>query len=389
MSPQLGAIAAEVLSDSQNKVIPFSKSKYFHAIVDLRKVDGTDRIFSIQARGGNHHHKIELLQTGAKKWDQLEWLLQYSLQPNKRAGDLRVSRADCCTDVTLTVDYLVRSMRCQYKRWQSLLGDVEVYEDYGDSVKRENAVPFQYIGLHHLQTAYYGRWPNPFRVYDKTAETQYRYKRAERQHYRWLMEQPEACRVRAQFYRDCGVDSKELTLEKTFDRDLRNAARALAKELAPFPAFQDWDGNHLKLWPFTVCTRLERQMSGEVPVTISTVKALHDNALSFNPFERITFAVPGVAVDWAAQRELDWIEELAGEMIEYKLANKLTTWDELHRRASVSRTGKRASRGPQRLQRFRQYIEQALQVGDVKPLTAEELYDSYRESIKSQFQIAA
>jgi len=389
VSSQLSAIRSEVLSDSECKVIPFRKSKYFAAVVDMRNVDGTDRLYSIQARGGNHHDRIELLHTGEKRWTEIADLLHQSVKPSVNHESLPVRRADCCADLRVSVDYLARSVRCQYKRWRSEVGEIEFYDNYEDSERGRNRVQFFEIGRRHLETLYLGRFPNPLRVYDKTAETKYRYSREERAHYRWLMQQPEASRVRAEFYRSRGIAQKEMQLERSLPLSLRKEARDVCKGLWPFVSFREWEGNKLKLWDFSVATRIERQMSGEVPVLISTVKGLRDNAMSFNPFQRIQFAIPAGGVDWSQATGLRPEQQLCGERIEQMVRDEGVTYDELYRRFGVSRTGKRTGRAVKVLQKYLHFIERALAVDGDVAITADELYETYRSSIRTQFQIAA
>lgn len=389
VSPQLASIRGELLSDSECKVIPFSKSKYYAAVVDMRNVDGTDRLYSIQARAGHHHDKIELLHTGEKRWIEIADLLHQSVNDTVNHESLPVRRADCCVDVNLSVGYLAGSVRCQYKRWRSEVGKIELYESYADSLKHRNEVEFMDIGRRNLETMYLGRFPNPLRVYDKTAETKYRYAREERAHYRWVNEQPEACRVRAQFYLSKGIPANQLQLEKSLPPEIRREAREMCKELWPFVSFRDWPGNHLKLWEFTTMTRIERQMAGEVPVLISTVKGLRDNALTFNPFQRVEFAAPSHRVDWVSALGLTPEQQLAGERIEQLIRDEGLTYDQLHRRFNVSRTGKRSGRATERLEKYLHFIHRALAVTNENGITADELYERYRSSIRSQFQIAA
>ncbi len=381
LSAALYEIRREVLSDSKHKAIPFSPDKHYRGRVDMRKVDGTDRMFHVEARAGNHWDKIELLHTGDKSWDDMATLLSMSV--NGDFEKLPVRRADCAVDSKLSVEWYAKSIRCQWKRWRSEVGEIELLDD------KSKPMQFMDIGRRRLETMYLGRKPNPLRVYDKTAETMHRFKQAERAHYRAAMELDEACRVRCEYYSELGYHGKITDLDKYLPWPIRKHARELVKRLFPFREFHEWDGNSQHLWDFTICTRIERQMSGDVPVLISTVKGLRDNAMTFNPFERVLFAAPDTRIDWDVMPDLTPLQQLAGEMIEYKFRHEGMTYDQLYRRLNVSRTGKRTGRGEKLAQKFWEYIERAQSAGGETGITAEELYEQYRSSIRNQFRIAA
>lgn len=355
----------------------------------MRKVDGTDRMYHIEARAGNHHDKIELLHTGEKSWDDIATLVHHSVNEMTDYEKLPIRRADCCVDTHVSVDYLAKSVRCQYKRWRSEVGKIELYADYEDSLRRRNEVQFMDIGRRHLETMYLGRKPNPLRCYDKVAEMQYRYHRDEREHYRNAMELNDARELRREFYARHGYTQKLDELDKNLPGNLRREARELVKQLYPYQSFREWDGNKLGVWEFTTLTRIERQMSGDVPLVISTVKGLRDNVLTFNPFERVQFAVPTARVDWSTAKGLTWDQQLAGERIEQMLRDEGLTYDQLFRMANTSRTGKRTGRAAKRLEKYLAFIENAQVVGEDRPIFPDELFEQYRSSIRLQFQIAA
>lgn len=381
LSPALYAIRREVLSDSKHKAIPFSPDKHYRGRVDMRKVDGTDRMFHVEARAGHHWDKIELLHTGDKTWDDIATLLSYSV-----TGDIEtlpVRRADCAVDSDLSVEWYAKSIRCQWKRWRSEVGEIELLDE------NRKHIQFMDIGRRRLETMYLGRKPNPLRVYDKTAETVHRYKQAERAHYRAAMELDEAQQMRCQYYSELGFHGKLSDLDKFLPFDVRQQARNLVKRRFPFIEFHNWEGNTQRLWDFTIRTRIERQMSGDVPLLISSVKGLRDNVLAFNPFERVKFAMPDTVIDWDTVPDLTPIEQLAGEMIERKFKEEGWTFDQLYRRLNVSRTGKRTGRAQAKVDKFREYLERAVDAEQKPGVTAEELFEQYRSSIRRQFRIAA
>lgn len=381
LSAALYEIRREVLSDSKHRSIPFSPDKHYRGRVDMRKVDGTDRMFHVEARAGNHWDKIELLHTGDKTWDGMATLLSMSV--NGDFEKLPVRRADCAVDSDLSVEWYAKSIRCQWKRWRSEVGEIELLDE------NRKHMQFMDIGRRRLETMYLGRKPNPLRVYDKTAETVHRFKRAERQHYRAAMDLDNSCEARCQYYSELGYHGKLTDLDKYLPFEIRQHARQLVKRLHPFREFHEWEENTLHLWDFTICTRIERQMSGDVPLLISSVKGLRDNAMTFNPFERVKFATPDVAIDWDVLPDLTPIQQLAGEMIERKFKEEGWTYDQLYRRLNVSRTGKRTGRGEKLAQKFWEYIERAQSVSGETGTTSEELYEQYRSSIRKQFQLAA
>lgn len=173
-TPEVDAIRDELRAPMP--AIPFIKTHYYSAVLDLRETLGIGAYLHLQARMGNHDHKLELLDTADKSLDQM--LTTIARVTREHPDELPVRRVDLCTDVpNVPVDFFARSIRAQWKRFNAHLGHIEMHDAEG------NSVPVMEIGKKHLETIYFGKRPNPYRVYDKVAERLHVYERERRRHF--------------------------------------------------------------------------------------------------------------------------------------------------------------------------------------------------------------
>ena len=254
-----------------------------------------DAFLHIQARHGNHDHKLELLDTADKSLDQM--MSAIARVTEEHPDELSVRRVDLCADIPEgPVDFFARSIRAQWKRFQSELGDVELNDKGGQRVG------FMEIGKKHLETIYFGkRSANPYRVYDKTAERMHCYEQARRRHYR------EA----AATVTDAVLDNAQLTAgtPKELTAALRKRLKPAASRMYPFPSFEVWSG----LESSAVLTRVERQMQGKTRrLSSGRIRTLRQNVVEFNPFERLSFATESHVSLEVSPDDFSPVEWLAG-----------------------------------------------------------------------------
>ena len=355
-----------------SKLIPFKRTPYYNAVVDLRDTDlKVDALWHMQSRHGAHHDKIELLHTGEKVWDDMYTALGsiYAGSPD----ELPVRRADLCADTDIGIDWYVRSVRCDRKRIERQFGEIQLLDGEG---KR---VDFMEVAKRKVETVQFGNRPNVTRIYDKVAETADRYEKAKRR-----MQRETRDNVAEILLNDAGWPGTE-------DRDLRKGVakrlRRPVDHMYPFPSFEEWTAQQgRQLWKFQTLTRVERQIHGKIPLLISNVRGLRNNVLDFNPFEQLHFPpVSDLRLDEVSLNEYSPIEWLAIS----KMWDLLTSgeWSYQQLAKFLNRKGN-LKRYEQKYARFFERASAAANE-DGRAITEIELYETYRESLKRQLQIAA
>lgn len=360
-------VAAEIRAEVRSgraSVIPFNKSKYYAAVVDLREVTEQDALLHIQSRFGNHSDKIELLNTGEKKWDAMMTTIASVYDGNPE--DLPTRRVDLCCDLPdVSVERIARTVRANFKRMEWQFGTITAQESDGKTVD------FMQVSASKLTGIQLGSRPNPVRVYDKTAETKFRYEQAKRR----------ADREAAAFLANNVQGIGEVPTDNTdVNRGFRKRLKAAACRMYPFPSFEDWSG----LWEWQVLTRVERQMQGKIPLVVSTVRALRDNATLFNPFENLRFAAPGaeLGVSEDDYSGFDWFVGL--KMWEALQSGELT-YQQMHKLFNRGRHGRRSGNANRIFDKFAPFVRRG-SIGsdgaiDISPV---ELFERYRESVTRQ-----
>jgi hypothetical protein len=304
-------------------------------VMDLRPA-GHDAILHAHCKHGKEGmHKLELLDTGGKTYagmlDQINRV--FDCDPRR----LETMRVDLCADVSgIGVPYFQRRMFAQFKQFAAEVGEISV-----------ETLEYMQMGKRGLETCYWGKRPNCYRCYDKTAER--------------------------------------------FNAYMKLVRRALRDGIpdADVPDFETWCG-----WPENeVRTRIERQMGGgRVPEKLATM-ALLSGAAEFNPFDRLriiqgtaedpdyrTFTVPkgkhgqrrkGTYPEWLQGVGLRCFVEQVG----------------MHhaRRVSNVQTKGHAKRLFDKYEAFMPSVAEQGQPGASElAITSEYLYDVYRESVGRQ-----
>jgi hypothetical protein len=196
-------------------------TKHYARVEDLRHFGRSSILYSGQRWNGNY--KLEIVGTGMMTLPEIASEISNVFDVDPRSAE--IMRVDLAVDVQgYPVDWFRRCARVSHKRYSS---------EYTRFVSEHAQV----------ETLYFGKRPNIFRVYDKTEEQ--------------------------------GVDYRRLI------------RKARAGE--PIPTFQARYGHPEN----EILTRVERQYGGgRVPKQIATLEKLQENALCFNPFESLQF-LPG------------------------------------------------------------------------------------------------
>jgi hypothetical protein len=360
---EAAAIRDEVRS-SRESVIPFQKSRDYCAVVDLRKVMDVDALLHIQSRYGKHNDKLELLHTGEKKWDAICETISrvYAADPL----ELPTRRVDLACDMEdVTMARIVRTARVNFKRIERQFGKIEVQDGDG------KAIDFQQISKVRAETLQLGVRPNLVRFYDKVAEVKSRYESMKREHYNEAAEL-----VAAQVMT---IGEVPLT-DKGLNRGFRKRLKPAASRMYPFPSFLEWAG----MLEWQVLTRVERQFGSDLPLTISTVKGLRENALSFNPFDNLQFAAEGASME-VSSWDYTPVEWLAGSMMWQLLESGEWSYQQLCKFLQGGRHGRRGGNLKRALEKFEPFIRRG-SVGDEKgvEISSADLFERYRESMTRQ-----
>jgi len=361
------AEAEEIRSEvktGRDSVIPFTKSKYYAAVVDLREVISVDALLHVQSRFGNHADKIELLHTGEMRWSDIATSLGRIFDGDPET--LPVRRVDLCCDLPdVGVERIARCLRANYKRVERQFGTIEAFEESG------KVVSFQQTATQKINGLQLGDRPNPIRIYDKVAETKVRYqaakRRADREAAAFLANQVQAIG-------DVPHDNVDV------NRGFRKRLKASACRMYPFPSFEDWSG----LWEWQILTRVERQLQGKLPLVVSTVGALRENALAFNPFHNLHFAAQGVEPvinedDYSGQ------ELLLGFAMWRFVQEDGHSHQQLHKLLNRGKHGRRSGNANRLMEKFAPFIRRgAMGDGEAIDISSAELFERYRESMRRQ-----
>jgi hypothetical protein len=292
------------------KADPFRGSRHYLYVGDLRKF-GYEAILHMGCVRDKHgNHKLELLDTGAMSYAAMRNEIERIFKLDPRW--LPLVRVDLAADVrSVPVSWFVAHVRARWKQWVCDIGHEHEAAEYARMGRRE------------VQTLYFGKRPNCFRIYDKLAEYHCQYARLTRG----------------------------------------------ASDATELPTFEEAYG-----YPESgiILTRVERQMGGgRVPAQIDTFGKLKRRLASFNPFERLEFLAVGTRepriedyglVRWGFGK---WLASCAEDIGVHRLRTLVN-----------KHSGGHASRV------FRDYAE--FLPADDAALTQTELLERFRESVRKQ-----
>jgi len=293
-----------------SRVNPFRRSQHYLSVGDLRPF-GYDVILHMGCVHDKHgNHKVELLDTGTMSYARMGHEIERIFDLDARR--LALMRLDLAADVRgVPVPWFDRHVLARWKQWVCDIGQVE----------RETS-EYARMGRRQVQTLYFGKRPNCFRIYDKIAEYRHQYDQL---------------------------------------------ARGLS-DAAELPSFDEVYG-----YPATgvTLTRVERQMGGgRIPGQIDTFGKLKDSA-AFNPFDRLRFLACGL--------EEPQIENYG--LMKYGFGMFLRRQAEdigMHRLRALLNRYSGGGHAARTLREYRDFLPADAGI------TAERLYATYRESVGRQ-----
>jgi hypothetical protein len=198
---------------------------HYEKKTDLRAV-GIDAILHFRCRHGAKHSKLEILDTGKKPYSEIVSIIERVAKV--RLDRLGIMRIDLTADLPgVTVPWLKPHVRFKFKRTEREYGQLQ----YG------------LVGHGEVETIIAGSRPNVLRIYNKTKECLYQFRRMQRQ---------------------ASPDADPLEFEKEF-------------------GLKETD----------ILTRIERQIGGSrIPPEIANFRSLR-NLPGFNPFDSLEIITSG------------------------------------------------------------------------------------------------
>jgi hypothetical protein len=224
--PEFSKLFQELRYDPEKD--PFRPSRHYALVADLRPYD-YDAILHMSFKWGKYgNHKLELIDTGMMPFSRLVNEVERIFQVD--AMRLGIMRVDLAVDVKgVPVPWFQARVKANHKQCIANFGSAEFVE----------------MGKSGIQTLYFGKRPNLYRIYDKTAE-----------------------------------------LKQQYAKQLRKLPTGQER-----PRFEELYGIPEQGY---VLTRVERQIGGKIPDALATVAGLR-NLDNFRPFEKLRVLTGGEA----------------------------------------------------------------------------------------------
>jgi hypothetical protein len=273
--------------------------------VDLRCL-GIDALVHLQCKHGDKHHKLEILDAGKKPYSELVQIVEFVTDADPLK--LGIMRIDLTADVEdVSVPWFRNCVRFRFKQ-----ADVE-----------HGQLKYGLIGNGQVETILAGRRPNLFRIYDKTSECEYQFRRMQRK---------------------ASKDADPLEFEKEF-------------------GFKETD----------IRTRIERQCGGNrIPPELASFGNLQ-NAPMYNPFTSLEIVTSGnVAIP--SPEDCEGLEYYTGLGL-YEESQRVGM--QSFRKNLNKQTRGNAARTMERYRRFFPH-------GAENPITLEQIYETYKQSTIAQ-----
>lgn len=325
-----------------------------------------EKVLPIDSVRGEGNHKVEFVDSGKRSFASLMHDLNRIFDVNPlKCGVMRV---DCAADVAqVPVTWFQRHGRIRWKRFANQMGRVILEVPEGEKLF------FSRMGMTGIETIYFGKRPNCYRIYDKLQEwrVEYRKRRAKS---------------------SAGMIDRMMKAGASPD-DI--AWRLESEGLNPdaedhFPSFREIygveeRGHHL--------TRCERQIGGgELPTIpipgkparewerLETLADVKKRILDFDPYRDIQI-VEGSASE-PSYENYGLSVYMSGMYLRQRIESDgmqpVVRWLNSHRRVGSKRSGSRAKAI---LERYAEFVPQGKELG---LQSARELYERYRYSAYKQ-----
>jgi len=272
---------------------------------DLRPL-GIDAILHIQCKHGEKDSKLEVLDVGKKPYSRIVNLVENVARVNP--DELGIMRIDLTADVRgITVPWLKSHVRFKFKRTEN---------EYGQ-------LTYGLVGHGEVETILAGSRPNVFRIYNKTKECQFQFRRLQRR---------------------VSKDAEPLEFEKVFG--LKEA---------------------------DILTRIERQCGGSrIPPEIARFSCLR-NIPNFNPFNSLEIITSGQS-NLPLPEECDGLEYYTGYGMHVEAQQM--GMQEFRKKLNKQTKGNAA----RTLERYERFFPDGTDV----PITLEQIIENFRQSTIEQ-----
>jgi len=361
--PEFGEMYSELAGDPKG---PFRKRGPHYLLTGDLRTYGYDLILHLHCMHGEGNHKIELLDTGKRGFSFL--LAECERIFDVDAFKCGVMRIDCAADVPdVGVSWFHQRARVRWKQFANEMGKL-ILEPPGASA----SLLYSQMGKREIQTLYFGKRPNCYRIYDKVAEWRVEYQR--------LRGRDSAALARRMMIAGAGPED----IEWRFKSEGLN------------PDADDY------IWPFEemygvpesgyTLTRCERQIGGgQVPIIpvagkpakewerLDTVAALKRRLIDYDPYREFEILDGGQAEP--ARENYSLVTYMAGmnlrDRIQRDGIQQTRAWMNSHHRAGAKVPGRNAKK------------LLATTFADFVPtsegaMSARDLYEGYRDSLSKQ-----
>lgn len=365
--PEFREMYAELAADPKG---PFRKRGPHYVLTGDLRTYGYDLILHLHCVHGEGNHKVELLDTGKRGFSFLlaECEQIFDFDP-LRCGVMRV---DCAADVLgVGVHWFNQHSRVRWKQFGNEMGCL-LLEPPGAST----SLPYSQMGKREIQTLYFGKRPNCYRIYDKIAEMKAEYRR--------FRGRDSAALVKRMLDAGATSDQVEWRLKSEgLNPDAENCT----------PTFETIYGV-----PENGCilTRCERQIGGgelpTIPVPgkpakewerLNTVGALKKRLLEYNPYRE--FEIVEAGLPEPVRDNYTLTDYMAGMYLRSRILREglqqTRAWLNSHQRTGAKSPGRHANR---LLEKLAEFLPPSIALEGHKSLSVDKLYERYRSSLAKQ-----
>ena len=261
---------------------PFRSAKYYQFSADLREHLSIDAVVHLNCRFGRHTHKVEILQAGKKRLEEMAQIISLLFDVDPWSTELM--RVDFTADIAdVPVSWFRDNAYFSRKRFSS-------------QIEKSNERELQFIGMNsaRVETIYAGKRPVLIRIYNKFGEQYVKYRR---------------------FHSDCErfnrrMEGMELTPEQ---RHFGARVPPTWEEFCAREGYEYTEGG--------ILTRIESQIGGSrrLPFGLKTLRDLR-NAHELQPFKAMRIISPKPVLNVDAPPEgvsvRNWLASLGFQLVQ-------------------------------------------------------------------------
>jgi hypothetical protein len=361
--PEFTDMYSELAADPKG---PFRKRGPHYVLTGDLRMYGYEVILHLHCMHGEGNHKVELLDTGKRGFSFLlaECERIFDVDPLKCG----VMRVDCAADVPcIGVDWFHQRARVRWKQFANEIGEMRL-----EAPGASTSLLYSQMGKREVQTLYFGKRPNCYRIYDKVAEWRAEYQR--------FHVQSTAALVKRML--NAGASPTDLEWRfKSQNSDLP-AGDCVS-------SFEEMYGVPERGYTLTRC---ERQIGGgEVPTIpisgkpakewerLNTIDALKRRLLDYNPYREFEILEGGQAEP--ARENYALVNYMAGMYVRDRIRRdgiqQTRAWMNSHHREGAKAPGRNAKKLLETT--FADFIPYADET-----ISAADLYEYYRQSLSKQ-----